>query len=446
MSANWPVLTLDNVCEKITDGAHKSPKSVSIGRPMASVKDLTRFGVDLSQARLISQKDFEDLVNQGCQPQVGDVLIAKDGNSALDTVCTVDKPLDAVMLSSVAILRPNKTKLDSDFLKYYFCSRDVIEYLKNNFISGAAIPRVVLRDFKKAVIKVPSLKEQKRISKVLCSLDNKIELNHQINQTLEQMAQALFKSWFVDFDPVQAKMTVRESGGTEEQANLAAMQVISGKTEVQLELLKEQQPKQYDELKATAELFPNAMQESELGDVPVGWGVTNVESILELAYGKALKKTDRKKGKIPVYGSGGLTGFHNEALVEGTGIIVGRKGTVGSIYWEDKSFFPIDTVFYVKPKQGFNLEFIYYFLQTLGLNTMNTDAAVPGLNRNNVYRLETSNIPRIFVNEFSKFVIALRAIIKNNSSNTHSLIQVRDTLLPKLISGELNINKEGGVS
>ncbi|TXL16082.1 hypothetical protein BMR04_10685 [Methylococcaceae bacterium HT3] len=172
MSVNWPVLTLGNVCEKITDGAHKSPKSVSIGRPMASVKDLTRFGVNLSHARLISQKDFEDLVNQGCQPQVGDVLIAKDGNSALDTVCTIDKPLDAVMLSSVAILRPNKAKLDSDFLKYYFCSRNVIEYLKNNFISGAAIPRVVLRDLKKAAIKVPSLEEQKNISKVLRSLDN----------------------------------------------------------------------------------------------------------------------------------------------------------------------------------------------------------------------------------------------------------------------------------
>ncbi len=276
MSVNWPVLTLGNVCEKITDGAHKSPKSVSIGRPMASVKDLTRFGVNLSHARLISQKDFEDLVNQGCQPQVGDVLIAKDGNSALDTVCTIDKPLDAVMLSSVAILRPNKAKLDSDFLKYYFCSRNVIEYLKNNFISGAAIPRVVLRDLKKAAIKVPSLEEQKNISKVLRSLDNKIELNHQINQTLEQMAQALFKSWFVDFDPVKAKIAAREAGGTAEQANLAATQVISGKTEAQLEVMKTRQSEQYEELKATAELFPDAMQESELGSVPVGWDASEI--------------------------------------------------------------------------------------------------------------------------------------------------------------------------
>ena len=120
MNVDWPILTLGDVCEKITDGAHNSPKSVEVGKPMASVKDLTRYGVDLSEARLIPQDDFDKLVKQGCQPEVGDVLIAKDGNSALDTVCTVDEPLDAVMLSSVAILRPDKDKLDSDFLKYYF--------------------------------------------------------------------------------------------------------------------------------------------------------------------------------------------------------------------------------------------------------------------------------------------------------------------------------------
>jgi type I restriction enzyme S subunit len=112
---------------------------------MASVKDLTRFGVDLREARKISVEDFERLVKQGCQPQVGDVLIAKDGNSALDTVCNIKQPLEAVLLSSVAILRPNFSVLDSDFLKFYLSSKDVVDYFKNNFISGAAIPRVVLR-------------------------------------------------------------------------------------------------------------------------------------------------------------------------------------------------------------------------------------------------------------------------------------------------------------
>ncbi|VVC76420.1 hypothetical protein AQUSIP_17320 [Aquicella siphonis] len=173
MASNWEAKTLNDICEKITDGAHNSPQSVVNGKPMASVKDLTRFGIDLSEARLIAIDEFEKLVNQGCRPEVGDVLIAKDGNSALDTVCNVKKPLDAVLLSSVAILRPNKKLVDSDFLKYYFSSNITIEYLKTNFISGAAIPRVVLKDFKKAEIKLPPLGVQKKYLAFLIHLTTK---------------------------------------------------------------------------------------------------------------------------------------------------------------------------------------------------------------------------------------------------------------------------------
>ena len=167
MRSEWPIHSLNDLCNTITDGAHQSPKSVVEGKPMASVKDMTRFGINLSEARKISHNDFEMLVRQGCKPEIGDVLIAKDGNSALDTTCCVDQSLDAVLLSSVAILRPNPKTLDSHFLKHYLSSPDVIAYLKSNFISGAAIPRVVLRDFKKAEIKLPPLKIQRSIAAAL---------------------------------------------------------------------------------------------------------------------------------------------------------------------------------------------------------------------------------------------------------------------------------------
>ncbi|WP_180124628.1 hypothetical protein [Acinetobacter sp. YH12097] len=98
---SWQIKSLDEVCTKITDGAHQSPKSVDHGKPMASVKDLTRFGVDLSAARRISLEDFERLVKQGCQPLVGDVLIAKDGNSALETVCKLSLKSKHVFFSEL---------------------------------------------------------------------------------------------------------------------------------------------------------------------------------------------------------------------------------------------------------------------------------------------------------------------------------------------------------
>lgn len=188
---------------------------------------------------------------------------------------------------------------------------------------------------------------------------------------------------------------------------------------------------------ATAALFPDSFEESELGLVPKGWLVRKVENVMELAYGKALKATDRVDGAVPVYGSGGITGYHNDALVKGPSVIVGRKGTVGSLYWEDRPFFPIDTVFYVRTDNP--LTYCYYLLQTLGLEGMNTDGAVPGLNRNNAYRLPVVVATTSILESFDKIVSTLRNKIFSNNQHAQNLTQLRDTLLPRLISGQLRL-------
>ena len=262
-------------------------------------------------------------------------------------------------------------------------------------------------------------------------IDDKIELNRQINQTLEQIAQAIFKSWFVDFEPVKAKIAAKQNGQDPERA---AMRAISGKTDEQLDQLS---PDQFQHLATTAALFPDELVDSELGKIPTGWKQKRIDDILELAYGKALKSTDRIDGPVSVYGSGGLVGNHNESIADGPGIIIGRKGTVGSLYWENKPFFPIDTVFYVIPKVP--LTFCFYLLQTLGLDHMNTDAAVPGLNRNNVYRLLV--VINLKIAEiFDKFVKPLRERIFINDQQSKILGSIRDSLLPKLLSGEISLN------
>jgi restriction endonuclease S subunit len=201
MPQNWKTYKLGDLCTKITDGAHHSPKSVdSGGMPMASVKDMTPYGLNLETARRISGEDYQSLVKQGCQPEINDVLIAKDGNSALDTVCVIRDDVDTVLLSSVAILKPDLNIIDPYFLKYYFSTPFILSYLKSSFISGAAIPRVILKAFKLAEINLPPLPEQRAIASILSSLDDKIELNLQMNKTLEEMAMTLYKHWFVDFE------------------------------------------------------------------------------------------------------------------------------------------------------------------------------------------------------------------------------------------------------
>ena len=248
------------------------------------------------------------------------------------------------------------------------------------------------------------------------------------------MAQAIFKSWFVDFDPVKAMITAKAEG---RDPLRAAMSAISGKLDIELDA---QPPEQFNPLVATAALFPDEMEESELGVVPRGWEVQRVGNLLELAYGKALKSTDRQVGVVPVYGSGGITGYHNTALVSNGSVVVGRKGTVGSLYWEDEPFFPIDTTYYVRPLTV-PLTYCYYAMQTLGLEKMNTDAAVPGLNRENVYRLELARPNSSVLQKFDTEVSTLRKAIRTNSDSSKELASLRDSLLPKLLSGELSVTE-----
>lgn len=153
---------LEDLCEKITDGSHQSPKSVDEGYPMASVKDLTPFGIDLDSCRLISSEDYTKLVQQGCRPEVNDILIAKDGNSCLETVMVQREEQEVVLLSSVAILRPNPSKVDPKYLSLYLSDKRVIKDMKERLVSGSAIPRVILKAFREYEVNLPPIQIQKR--------------------------------------------------------------------------------------------------------------------------------------------------------------------------------------------------------------------------------------------------------------------------------------------
>ena len=269
---------------------------------------------------------------------------------------------------------------------------------------GSANPTLNRNHVHPMVVMWPGLNEQREIATVLRALDDRIALLRETNATLGAIAQALFKSWFVDFDPVLAKQQGLAPAGMDE---------------------------------ATAALFADCFDESATLLCPLGWRNGKVEDLLELAYGKALKATDRVAGDVPVYGSGGLTGFHIEPLIAGPNVIVGRKGTVGSLYWEDRPCFPIDTVFFLRPKVP--LTFCFCQLSVLGLDGMNTDGAVPGLNRNNVYRLPVVIPAPSVLTAFDDLVGALRRSIFSNEMRAQTLTTLRDTLLPRLISGQLRL-------
>ncbi|KKG61443.1 restriction endonuclease subunit S [Methanosarcina mazei] len=440
MSSDWPTKTLDDVCEKITDGAHASPNSVINGKYMASVKDLTPFGVDLSSARQIDVEDFNKLVKQGCRPEVGDVLIAKDGNSALDTVCTVRKPLDAVLLSSVAILRPDTEQLDYDFLKYYFSSKSVIEYLKSNFISGAAIPRVVLRDFRKAKIKLPPLDVQKKIVAVLNSLNDKIELNIQINETLEAMAEVIFKSWFVDFEPVKAKISAIEASEDAEDVTRAAMSAISGKTDEELDQLQAEQPENYTQLKTTAELFPFTMQDSELGELPEGWRAGDLGEFASISSGKRPKlKSDckNKEFNVPLIGASSIMGYVNEILYKESILVIGRVGTHGIVQRTFQPSYPSDNTLVIRSKYH---EYVYQILNSIDYGSLNVGSTQPLITQTSIKHSKIVIPDKSLLDRFENISASMFSKINSNNTENQNLCDLRDSLLPKLLSGELSVD------
>ena len=137
--------------------------------------------------------------------------------------------------------------------------------------------------------------------------------------------------------------------------------------------------------------------------------------IINLHYGMSLPKNRRVSGVNPVFGSGGCVGTHKTAAVKGPGIIVGRKGTIGSVHWSHKDFFPIDTTYYVEVKHpSMSMRFVFYLLKSLPLSKMNTDAAVPGLNRNNAYQIEINLPQEKHQTRITKTLSAYDNLIENN--------------------------------
>lgn len=155
----WSLCRLEDVCSRITDGSHSSPSSVDAGKPMASVKDMTDWGINTSSCRVISEEDYQKLVRSDCKPRLNDVLIAKDG-SYLKHTFVVDDEIDLVILSSIAILRPNGRFLPNQ-LALYLRLPHIKERMKG-YVSGVAIPRIILKDFRQFLVLVPPASLQRQ--------------------------------------------------------------------------------------------------------------------------------------------------------------------------------------------------------------------------------------------------------------------------------------------
>jgi type I restriction enzyme S subunit len=212
--SNHQLVKLHELCIRITDGSHFSPKGIKSGVPMLSVKDMQENNFSYSDCKFISEEDYINLVKSDCKPLLNDVLIAKDG-SYLKHVFVIKHELKQVILSSIGILRPNLKKVIPEYLKYYLQTNSVKETVTKKHVSGSALPRIILKNFGEIEVINKDLPTQQKIASVLSSLDAKIEVNNRINAELEAMAKTLYDYWFVQFDfPDENGKPYKSSGGT----------------------------------------------------------------------------------------------------------------------------------------------------------------------------------------------------------------------------------------
>ena len=310
------------------------------------------------------------------------------------------------MGNSMMRVRCDRRKILPLFLYYWLSSDEGKNYLLNR-VSQVGVPQIQspLTTLREASFRCPPIRDQEYIVKILGTLDDKIELNHKMNETLEAMAQTIFKSWFVDFYPVRAKMEGKQPAGMDAE---------------------------------TAALFPGEFERVDGREVPKGWEVESIGNVIDLLYGKPLKQENRFSGTIPVFGSNGQIGWHDEKMINGPGIIVGRKGNPGIVTWAPTDFYSIDTTFYVNlKKKCISLFYMYHELQRQDLPSLGADSAVPGLNRNLVYLSKMVIPPSKILEKFDTILKSFDRIEQNNNNQSHSLTNLRDILLPKLMSGDI---------
>ncbi|HAJ34689.1 MAG TPA: hypothetical protein DCL15_03190 [Chloroflexi bacterium] len=403
---------------------------VEVGTPIITVEHLGENRILHQELPRVSDSDRDRLSRYLLRQ--GDIVFSRVGS--VDRRALVRSDEDGWMFSGRCLrVRPDPAKIDSGYLSYFFGLPSFKEHVRSIAV-GATMPSLNTSLLSDLVIPYPSsIHEQRAIAHILGTLDDKIELNRRMSETLEQMARALFQAWFVDFEPVRVKMK-RQGADTQRQDAKTPGRQENASSFASL------RPGVFAFPPHILDLFPARLVDSELGEIPEGWEVKKLGDLMELAYGKALKAEDRHDGNIPVFGSNGQVGWHDERLVKGPGIVVGRKGNPGVATWVPTDFFPIDTTFYVVPKPICrSLAFLFYALQFHDLASLGADSAVPGLNRNLAY-MSLQLLPSPTVLE--RFDAIFRELYERSytcSRQSRTLAALRDALLPKLISGALRV-------
>jgi type I restriction enzyme S subunit len=307
---------------------------------------------------------------------------------------------DYVVSTKFMVIR-SKGLIDNKFLYLYLTSDEVLETLQQVAEArSGTFPQITFTQVAELNVSLPPLPEQKAIVATLSALDDMIELNNQINKTLEEMAQAIFKSWFVDFEPFK----------------------------------------------------DGEFEKSELGPIPKGWKAGRLGDIVDIFDSKRVPLSSRQRSvmekKYPYYGAATLMDYVDDYIFEGVHVLLGEDGTV-----MDEKGYPIlqyvwgkfwvnNHAHVLKGKGIFSDEYLYMLLKNTNVASIVTGAVQPKINQGNLIGLKVIIPPDDAVKQYNEIVKDIFACLRSNDDEQRVLMSLRDTLLPKLMSGEIRVPVE----
>lgn len=406
----WKKEKLSDYLEMVIDYRGKTPAKADKGILTLSAKSVKMGEIDYSQAYFISKETYKEFMVRGF-PKVGDILMTTE--APLGCIAKLDRD-DVSVAQRLLTLRGKEKQLDNDYLMYYLMS-PIGQFELLSRASGSTVQGIKRSEFEKVDIVLPtSYNEQKEIANIISSFDKKIELLKEQNQTLETMAQTIFKEWFVDFN------------------------------------------------------YPNAtgeMIESEMGEIPKEWKIGRIGNEFDITIGRTPPRQEShwfseipqgmKWASIKDMGNAGVYIFNtseylvdeaiekfNIPIIPENTAILSFKMTVGKVSITTEKMLSNEAIAHMKIKKDSFLtsEYIYLFLLNLNFNSLgSTSSIVMAINTAIIKQIKFFIPDEITMKDFNQLVAPIFKKIKNNSEQIQTLEETRDSLLPKLMSGQKRV-------
>jgi len=401
MESKWKQYTINDVCS-VTDCQHKTAPTVENKTSYRMLRTANiRNGQlrNIEETKSVSKEIYEQWSVRGYL-EAGDVILTREAPMGEVALLSDDEKYNYFLGQRMLQLKAYNHIITPEFLYYSLQTRELQHQIMMNEGTGSVVSNIRIPLLKKMQLSVPELKDQKKITKVLTDIDKKININNKLISNLEEISQTLFKHWFVDFE------FPNENGQSYKSSKCI-------------------------------------MIESELGAIPKDWKVINFEEIMKISSGKRPKRKVNEasnENEIPIIGASKLMGYTNDALYNSPILVIGRVGTHGVIQKIVEPCWPSDNTLVIE-SEFYN--FVYEFLKRIDYKSLNRGSTQPLITQTDIKSQKLAFPKNSAVAD--KFESTVSPLLENQfilKEENQKLSQLRDTLLPKLLSGEIEIPDE----